>query len=59
MTAAKSAYPVPVEELLPQAEKLAADLGELPSRNRLMSELRIGAKKANKVLALLSESSTE
>ncbi|MCX2732509.1 ABC transporter permease [Saccharopolyspora sp. NFXS83] len=55
MTTAKSAYPTPIEDLLPQARQLAADLGELPSRNRLMSELKIGAKKANTVLDLLTE----
>ena len=53
-TATKSAYPVPVEDLLPQAERLTTDLGEVPSRNRLMSELRIGARKANTLLNLLS-----
>ena len=41
-----SAYPLPVDELLPAARKLAKELGEVPSRNRLMSELRIGAPKA-------------
>ena len=59
MTTAKSAYPTPIEELVPQARQLAADLGELPSRNRLMSELRIGAKKANTVLDLLGEPTPE
>lgn len=41
-----SAYPLPVDELLPRARELAKELGEVPSRNRLMSELRIGAPKA-------------
>ena len=59
MTTAKSAYPTPIEELVPQARQLAADLGELPSRNRLMSELRIGAKKANTVLDLPAELTPE
>ncbi|GAB2657110.1 ABC transporter permease [Saccharopolyspora gloriosae] len=59
MTTAKSAYPIPIEDLVPQARQLAADLGELPSRNRLMSELRIGAKKANTVLDLLAETTPE
>ncbi|WP_338602638.1 ABC transporter permease [Saccharopolyspora sp. SCSIO 74807] len=55
----KSAYPVPVEDLLPQAERLTTDLGEVPSRNRLMSELRIGAKKANAVLNMLGTATAE
>ncbi|MBK0865477.1 ABC transporter permease [Saccharopolyspora sp. HNM0986] len=58
-TATKSAYPVPVDDLLPQARQLSADLGELPSRNRLMSELRIGAKKANTLLDLLDTAAPE
>lgn len=56
MTTARSAYPVPVEELLPRARELAHELGEVPSRNRLMSELKIGAPKAKTVRAeLLAE----
>ncbi len=43
---ARSAYPATVEELLPQARALVADLGEVPSRNRLKRELRVGAPKA-------------
>lgn len=48
------AYPAPVAALLPKARLLAADLGELPSRNRLMTELRIGAPKARVILAALT-----
>ncbi|MEU6130682.1 ABC transporter permease [Saccharopolyspora sp. NPDC047091] len=59
MTTAKSAYPTPIEDLVPQARQLADELGGLPSRNRLMSELRIGAKKANTVLDLLGEPTPE
>ncbi|WP_243789761.1 ABC transporter permease [Saccharopolyspora gloriosae] len=59
MNTAKSAYPVPIDELIPQARQLATDLGELPSRNRLMSELRIGAKKANTVLEFLGKADAE
>jgi hypothetical protein len=40
-------YPQPVDELLPAALKLADDLDEVPSRNRLMREFRIGAPKAD------------
>jgi hypothetical protein len=46
-TVVGTAYPAPVAVLLPRARRLAAELGELPSRNRLMTELRIGAAKAN------------
>lgn len=50
---ARSAYPVPVADLIPKARTLADDLGTVPSRNRLMSEFRIGASKARAVLAEL------
>lgn len=49
-TASPSAYPVPVADLIPKARTLAEELGAVPSRNRLMSEFRIGAAKARKVL---------
>ena len=52
-TPAHSAYPRPVEDLIPQARALAAQLGEIPSRNRLMSALRVGAPKANAIRAAL------
>ncbi|TDD91957.1 ABC transporter permease [Saccharopolyspora karakumensis] len=55
MTAAKSAYPVPVEELLPQARQLVMQLGRTPSRNQLMAEFRIGAPKAREILDRLAE----
>lgn len=48
-----SAYPIPVEALLPKAQKLTEELGSVPSRNRLMTELKIGRDKANAVLAEL------
>ncbi|WP_344315601.1 hypothetical protein, partial [Fodinicola feengrottensis] len=50
----RSAYPPPVDALLPKARKLTAELGEVPSRNRLMTELRIGAPKARAILAELT-----
>jgi hypothetical protein len=53
-TARGSAYPPSVEDLVPRARELAAEMGELPSRNRLMRELRIGAGKAAAVLAELT-----
>ncbi len=55
MTTAKSAYPVPVDELVPQARQMAEDLGRMPSRNQLMAELRIGAPKAREILDRLAD----
>ncbi|MEV4644110.1 ABC transporter permease [Saccharopolyspora sp. NPDC049357] len=55
MTTAKSAYPVPVAELLPQARQLAKQSGRVPSRNQLMAELRIGAPKAREILDRLAD----
>lgn len=49
-TVTGSAYPRPVEKLVPQARELVAKFGEVPSRNRLMAELKIGAPKATAVL---------
>lgn len=49
----RSAYPVPVPDLLPQAQALAADLGQVPSRNRIMKALRVGAPKATELRDLL------
>lgn len=52
----RSAYPPPVDDLIPQARQLATDLGKVPSRNRLMQHLRIGAPKATALRdALLTE----
>jgi hypothetical protein len=51
----RSAYPVPVDELLPQAREMAAELGALPSRNRLMTALKIGAPKASTIRARLRD----
>jgi hypothetical protein len=53
----RSAYPVPLEDLLPKARELAEELGQVPSRNRLMSEFRIGARKANTLRNQLGETS--
>jgi hypothetical protein len=50
----RSAYPLQVAELLPRAQRLAADLGEMPSQNRLKAELRIGVEKARAVRAALA-----
>ena len=45
-TLAPSAYPSPVEELLPQAIELAKSLGKVPSRNQIMKHFKVGAPKA-------------
>jgi hypothetical protein len=49
-----SAYPADVDDLLPRARVLAESVGEVPSRNRLMAELRIGAPKAKILRGLLA-----
>ena len=54
-----SAYPAPVAELLPRARELAESLGAVPSRNKLMTEFRIGATKARAVLAALTDPGTD
>ncbi|MEV8377834.1 ABC transporter permease [Kribbella sp. NPDC056861] len=55
----RSTYPVPVEDLVPAARKLAAKTGGVPSQNRLMKEFRIGKDKARAVrLALIEEDAT-
>jgi hypothetical protein len=41
-----SAYPASVDDLIPQAQQLTAKLGEIPSRNRLKRELKVGSPKA-------------
>jgi hypothetical protein len=52
----RRAHRTPVEELIPQAQELAQRLGGLPTRNRLKTELRIGAPKAGALLAALEQS---
>ncbi|MEU4420628.1 ABC transporter permease [Actinoplanes sp. NPDC024001] len=52
----RSAYPRAVAELLPHARDLAAELGTLPSRNKLMTTFNVGAKKANELLVELTTS---
>jgi hypothetical protein len=48
-----SAYPPSVEGLLPRVREWATDLGSPPSRNRIMTEFRVGAPKARAILAAL------
>lgn len=52
---ASSAYPAPVEALMPQARALTDRLGEIPSRNALMKEFKIGAPKANAIRDALTD----
>ncbi|QGK71606.1 ABC transporter permease [Allosaccharopolyspora coralli] len=54
----RSAYPAQVQDLVPQARELAEVLGRVPSRNRLMSEFRIGARKATTLRAHLTDHPT-
>ncbi len=51
-----SAYPRAVADLLPAARDLADRIGEIPSRNQIMREFKVGAPKAQAVrLALVAE----
>ncbi|MFI7305515.1 ABC transporter permease [Micromonospora aurantiaca] len=53
---APSAYPRAVADLLPAVRDLADRLGEIPSRNRIMREFKVGAPKAQAArLALIAE----
>lgn len=55
----RTTYPVPVEDLIPAARQLAAQLGATPSRNRIMKEYRIGADKARAILEALAEPTSD
>ncbi|WP_158852344.1 ABC transporter permease [Saccharothrix deserti] len=50
-----SAYPITLDQLTQQVKDLAVELGEIPSRNRVMRECRVGAEKAKAVLAALND----
>ena len=50
----RSAYPTSVDELIPHARDLAANLGTLPSRNKIMKTFRVGPDKAKALLAELT-----
>lgn len=50
-----SAYPPSVAALLPRVRAWVADLSEIPSRNRIMAEFRVGAPKARAILAALND----
>jgi len=58
-TPLRTSYPVPVTDLIPSARRLADELGEVPSQNRLMKHLRVGKDKAKAVHAALIEERTE
>ncbi|MEV6305862.1 ABC transporter permease [Actinoplanes sp. NPDC051861] len=47
-------YPAAVEDLIPHARELAAQLGRLPSRNQLKRTLRVGAPKARALLEAIT-----
>lgn len=53
MTAPASIHPRTVDDLLPAARELRDRLGEIPSRNRLMRDFRVGAPKADELRARL------
>ena len=55
---APSAYPPPIEALMADARALADRLGDIPSRNALMKEFKIGAPKANAVREALTAERT-
>lgn len=55
-TQVRSAYPPPIDDLLPRVREVVAATGEVPSRNEIMKKFRVGAPKANAVRdALLAE----
>jgi hypothetical protein len=56
---APSAYPFDLTDLLPHARTLAATLGDIPSRNRLMKELKIGAPKATALREALTDETSK
>lgn len=50
-----SAYPITVDDLTERVKAFAIEQGEIPSRNRIKTEFKVGAPKANAVLATLEE----
>jgi hypothetical protein len=51
-----SAFPRTIEELIPQAQRLARELGAWPSQNKVKAALHIRAERAKAVLQALKES---
>lgn len=54
MTSTQKAYPVPAETIAARLRTRSAESGELPSRNQIMTEFKVGAPKAKRVLDLLT-----
>jgi hypothetical protein len=50
-----SAYPKRIADLVPQAQLLAREMGEIPSQNRLKAALHVRAERAKEVLQVLTE----
>ncbi|HEX5403974.1 MAG TPA: ABC transporter permease [Pseudonocardiaceae bacterium] len=50
-----SAYPRTLEDLIPQAQRVARELGALPSQNKLKAALHIRAERAKAVLQALKD----
>jgi hypothetical protein len=48
-----SAFPRPIEQLIPLAERLSRELGRLPSQNQLKAALHVRAERAKAVLQAL------
>lgn len=51
-----SSFPKSIGELIPQAERMARELGQLPSQNKLKAALHVRAERARAVLQALRES---
>ncbi|MFS8100885.1 ABC transporter permease [Lentzea alba] len=49
-----SAYPITVDDLTERVKAFAVEQGEIPSRNRIKTEFKVGAPKATAVLEALS-----
>ncbi|RAS58880.1 hypothetical protein C8D87_11750 [Lentzea atacamensis] len=53
-----SAYPMPLDELIPRVRALASETGEKPSLRGVMDRFSVGAKKARAALAVLDDTDT-
>src|SRR5438105_2788033 len=49
-----SAYPASIEDLLPEARRIAEELGDALSQTKLRQKLRIGGPKARHLMRLLA-----
>jgi hypothetical protein len=52
-TGTGSAFPLAVDELLPRARAWVAELGQVPSQNRIKAEFRVGTDKARQLRGAL------